>query len=152
MNRFKKSTFEHRTTKIRPLNAKLGENNKQKTFFLFCDYPICPEPSITACADPTLCEVISFQGQGQLCQLTKKRATIQLQELKMVSTLPICCCWGYWRRCWLNCRGSNWNLNQHKIKLKLHKLYIAGYSEVFNNKRATLLSCKAKVGLEGLVS
>ena len=42
VNRFKKSTFEHRTTKIRPLNAKLGEKNKQKTFFLFCDYPICP--------------------------------------------------------------------------------------------------------------
>ena len=152
MNRFRKSTFEHRTTKIRPLNAKLGEKISKRHFFCFLIIPFAPEPSITACADPTLCEVISFQGQGQLCQLIKKRATIQLQELKMVSTLPICCGWGYWRRCWLNCRGSNWNLNQHILKLKLHKLYIAGYSEVFNNKRATLLPCKAKVGLEGLVS
>lgn len=152
MNRFRKSTFEHRTTKIRPLNAKLSEKISERHFFCFVIIPFAPEPSITACADPTLCEVISFQGQGQLCQLTEKRATIQLQELKMVSTLPICCCWGYWSRCWLNCRGSNWNLNQHILKLKLHKLYIAGYSEVFNNKRATLLPCKAKVGLEGLVS
>ena len=109
---------------------KIGKRH----FFCFVIIPFAREPSITACADPTLCEVISFQGQRQLCQLTKKRATIQLQELKMVSTLPICCCWGYWSRCWLNCRGSNWNLNQHILKLKLHKLYIAGYSEVFNKK------------------
>lgn len=134
MNRFRKSTFEHRTTKIRPLNAKLGEKISKRYFFCFWIIPFAPEPAVITCADPTLCEIISCKGQGQLCQLTKKRATIQLQELKMVSTLPICCCWGYWSRCRLNCRGSNWNLNQHILTLKLHKLYIVGYSEVFNKK------------------
>ena len=54
------------------------KKSAKDNFFGFLIIPFAPEPAIIACADPTLCEVISCKGQGQLCQLTKKHAILLL--------------------------------------------------------------------------
>jgi len=56
----------------------LREKISKKQFFGFLIIPFAPEPAVIGCADPTLCEVIRFKGQGQLCQVTKKRAILLL--------------------------------------------------------------------------
>ena len=69
----RKSTFKHKTTKSsHEMLNHVKKASKRQLLGLFIN-PFTSELPITACVDPcipsTTCDLISFNGQGQLCQL-----------------------------------------------------------------------------------